>query len=197
MPRTFFTLILTAFLAISAHAEFGLNPDGTLDTAGIRQAYIESDFDKIKALLETRTADKARPLSREEKVFAYKYLGVLYAAEIAQVRAENYFNRLLELSPHIELVDMYASPTIQEMFQKVKADHKSRAEYAKNYDALGNPLPKSKSDRETASGEKKGLKPWVYWTAGAVAVGAGVGTWFLLAGGDEPVNSVRDIDARL
>lgn len=197
MPQPPYALILTVFLAVSAHAGFGLNPDGTLDTAAIRQAYIESDFDNIKALLETRATDKANPLSRDEKVFAYKYLGVLYAAEIAKVRAENYFNRLLELSPQIELLDMYTSPSIQDMFLKVKNDFQARSDYARNYDALGNPISKSKRERSADSGDKKGLRPWVYWTAGAVAVGAGVGTYFLLAGGEEPVNSVRDIDGRL
>ena len=197
MGKLNIALALVIALLTTARAEFGLNLDGTLDTAAIRQAYIESDFDNIKTVLESRAADKTHPLSRDEKVFAFKYLGVLYAAEIAKVRAESYFNRLLELSPQIELMDMYTSPAIQDIFLKVKNDFQARSDYAKNYDALGNPISKTKRERSEDSGDKKGLSPWVYWTAGAAVVGAGVGTYFLLAGGEKPVNSVRDIDGRL
>lgn len=169
----------------------GITATGQLDMVAIRKAYHESEFDWVKMVLESYLK-KSNKITRDEKTFAYKYLGVIYASEAtAQSRAESYFNLLLNLSPDIELTDMYAPKSIEELFRDVKSDFISRREYEKTHDAFGNqvitrPSPGSSPTQSTSAShsnalsgiqEEKSNHAWVWWGAGIAAVGVGVGVY--------------------
>ncbi|MEO6095265.1 MAG: hypothetical protein ABIW76_06205 [Fibrobacteria bacterium] len=169
----------------------GITQSGQLDMATIQKAYHESEFDWVKMVLESYLK-KGNSVTRDEKTFAYKYLGVIYASEAtAQNRAESYFNMLLNLSPDIELTDMYAPKSIEELFHDVKKDFISKREYDKTHDAFGRPLQThpttndtrpqsaSASHSNTSSNvrEEKSNHAWVWWGTGIVAVGFGVGMY--------------------
>ena len=159
----------------------------------LRSAYQESDFENVSTTLESYLKRNAPEATREERIFAYKYLGVIHAHmgflhagnHASKTRAESYFNQLVEIAPNIELVDMYAPANIQELFDRVKQEYRAKQEYRRRYDEFGNPIaPPSDSavkhaaqpDRRKTPKVKAGAsRTWVYWTLGAAAVGAGVG----------------------
>jgi hypothetical protein len=195
-----------------AFGAFGVLANGGLDMPAIRNAYSESEFEKVKNALEAYLKQKGEQASREERIFAFKHLGVIYAVDSATTpRAESYFNRLLLLSPNIELVDMYVSAKIQQLFQRIKEDRRAQADYKSQYDAFGNPLPDSKKDPEPVVTPKKEVKPrpekrvsqsekkraWMWWAAGIFTVGAGVGMYVWSLQDEEGGGTVRDINVGL
>src|SRR4051812_30711243 len=135
-------LALLLFLQIpaSVRSAFGLRPDGHLDMVVLRKAYMESDFEKVQSGLEAFQKHPPADASLDERIFTHLYLGVIYAADSnAVVKAESHFNALLRLSPHIEPLDMFVPPRIQELFDRVKHDYLKREEYEKRYDSFGKP----------------------------------------------------------
>jgi hypothetical protein len=207
--KTALFLGLASITWASAPAGFGIGKDGRLDMPAIRKAYQESEFEKAGAFLEKFLKDRTRAASREDSIFAFKYLGVIYAADsLGQTRSESYFNRLLTISPHIELVDMYVSSRIQAKFDEVKREFRRQADYRSRFDALGNPLPAGSGEgHATGSGTPAtGAGPevsdgksraWIFWTAAlaAVGVGSGVGIYLWSESLDGPKST--DVDGGL
>lgn len=169
----------------------GITQAGQLDMPAIRKAYHESEFDWVKMVLESYLK-KSNKITKDEKTFAYKYLGVIYASEAtAQTRAESYFNMLLNMSPDIELTDMYAPKSIEELFHNIKNEFISKREYDKTHDAFGNPIqtptPSGITPIQTTSApnpnrpsgvqENKSGHAWIWWSTGIAAVGVGVGLY--------------------
>jgi hypothetical protein len=189
----FVALVLMLSLEMAAAASFGLRKDGRLDIPALRNAYHESDFEKVSAILEGYLKRNAPEATREERIFAYKYLGVIHAHmgfmhaddRASQARAESYFNQLVEMAPNIELVDMYVPSNIQQLFDRIKREFRSKQEYRRQFDEFGNPIPRpsdtavqqasGKNPRESAKVAAAPSRTWMYWTMGVVAVGAGVG----------------------
>jgi hypothetical protein len=194
--------LLISSLCVSSHAAFGLLPDGHLDMAAIRKAYMESDFVPVRETLEAFYKAHRRDATRDEKVFTHVYLGVIYAADsIQDAKAESHFNALMDIAPNIELVDMFVPPKIQNIFDRVKHDYLRMKEYGRKYDALGNPLPNASDSAEgkplskTPPEKKASMRPerqshaWMWWTAGCIAtVGAGVGLYILATSGSPSDN---------
>src|SRR4051812_38940001 len=115
-------LLLLVFSVPAPASAFGIRKDGKLDQMAISKAYRESDWEPVCKSLEgyLRYTEKSR-IDADERIFAYKHLGVIYASDSATYnRAESYFNLLLELSPNIELVDMYVSKKVSDFFRDVK-----------------------------------------------------------------------------
>ena len=189
-----------------SHAAFGLLSNGHLDKTAIRKAYEESDFDKVTTVLEGYRKKHPADFSLEEKIFTHKYLGVIYASDsTTAIRAESNFNMLLDLSPHIELVDMYLSPKIQNQFDQVKAQFEKKKNYSSQYDELGIPLKDKTGSGPATSREperdstgahpaikKDGSRKWLWWGLGAAAIGVGVGfyLWFDHSGSSGSVTKV-------
>lgn len=178
--RSAILLLITVSVAFGA---FGRLPDGRLDQKSLRAAYMESEFKKVASALESFRKASPASATKMDWVFAYKYLGVIYAADSTQsTRAEQNFNQLLTLSPNIELVDMYAPAKIQALFNEVKAEHRKRIEYESRFDPLGNPIrPVEPADSAKPQiSPNKSSKKWLWWTTAGVAVGAGAGVlvWF-------------------
>lgn len=195
-----FTVLLLLSHLPALAVGFGIRKDGKLDKVVLSKAYRESDWDEVCKTLESylRVKDESR-IEAEERIFAFKHLGVIYASDsMTQTRAENYFIRLLDLSPNIEIVDMYVSKKISDFFREVKQDYKIQKTYSSKYDEFGREVKGTsgtKGDpRDSLQGKglpqhapkqeeariKKGGSSWVWWTVGLVAAtGIGAGVFYL------------------
>ena len=190
-------LVLPLLLIGLASARLGLRPDGKLDINYLRETYQDGEVETVRNVLESYRKKRENVADMEEKIFLYKYLGVIYAADsLERNKAENCFNQLLVLSPSIELTDMYASTKIQSIFQEVKQEYLRNREYQSHFDAFGHPLtvpaPDSTAKAATAKDSTqssnqtaavfeapKHNRKWLWWGAGlaAAAVGTGVVLW--------------------
>ena len=127
--------------------------------------------------------------NHEDSVFAYKHLGVMYAAKYETMeKGKGYMYRLLAIEPSVKILDMYASEMIYMIFRNVQAEYQMRTA---RIGGSGIPVP-----LDTAKG--KSLPPkdrnrnWQYWTAGTmVVVGAGISAYFLLQDGPAQPNHFK------
>lgn len=153
-------LIILSWLLLLGPLQTEAGP--ALDFERVRTFYNEGEFEKIKATLEDflKKADKTG--QTKEKIFAYKYLGVVYAAEpTSETRAEAYFYQLLKVAPNAHLSGMYASSHIENVFQKTRERVRNEDLDAQNFDEFGNPLQttQSPSDGKLDTGHSKDTSP--------------------------------------
>jgi hypothetical protein len=192
----------------NAHGNEGpsaIRSEESLDQEAIQRLYSNSDWDVVKNQLESYLRRKGDGNVREEeRIFAYKYLGVIYAADsLTTARAESYFHRLLDLSPEIDILDMFASKRVNNLFAETKSDHRRRAEYNKNHDRYGKaitstssnakdsssisktkaaiPFPASRNEKQAATGNHS----WIWWTSGSIIIAGAATAIFLLSTQDE------------
>ncbi len=189
-------LLILAIFPFAAVAELGYEIDGSLDKEKITKLYFEGNFESVTNILENHR--KRNPdLSDEDKIFVYKYLAVVYAANPATVdKGESYMYQLLKLVPSIELIDMYISDNIKAIFNNVKTEY----ERLMSYQGKDSPaLTDSQEDEEPNSNSQptdpepakpKKSKAWIWWTAGGVALTATVVAFVLFSGGDDGEASV-------
>jgi hypothetical protein len=127
--------------------------NGNLDQAALSAAYQDSDWEKIADCLHTFLKEGGEAVSREDRIFAFKYLGVIYAADsTARPKAESYFTRLLALAPRIEIVDMLPSKRVNDLFREVKSDHLERKNYSQRFDEYGNEADATSNQPNSSSG---------------------------------------------
>lgn len=200
----------------SAPSAFGLRRDGKLDQSTLNKAYKESDWDQVTQALEgylRRNGDSK--VSVEERIFAYKYLGVIYAADsLSRSKAESYFTRLLNLSPDESIVDLYPSKRVKDLFQDVRNEKEELSDYARRRGAPSDApaVNKTRGDkpnepsldsmpslasrtpvrepvpiqrRPTQSQVKESKSTWVWWTVG-IAAAAGAGAGAYYLSSREP-----------
>ena len=123
-------LVLLIVAQAALGAVDGLNPDNSLDRATISKAYFEGDFDKVVKALETFRKAYPNP-TREDKIYAYKYLSVIYAAKPeTRAKAESFMYQLLKIMPSIELMDLYISDNIEAIFNSVRMRFEHQQQYA-------------------------------------------------------------------
>ncbi len=166
-------------------------PKSKLDMTSLQVDFREGELDVVKNLLESFLKNQGSTATRDEKIFAFKYLGVIYAANAnGKEKAESYFNQLLPLAPNIELADMYVSKNIQALFDDVKREYLHTQDYATNFDAFGNPKanaktgvvvktdkPKTESTSlQSGSGKSH---TWMWWVGGITLAAAGTGAIIL------------------
>ena len=176
-------------------AGFGFHRDGTLDKEAIDSVYFGGEIHKIRLPLEAYCHSFPKNSTRDDSIYVYKFLSVLYATDSTKrAKAENYMVQLLKLNPSIELVDMYIPDEIEAIFKNVKASYLKQQQYMREYDRLGNKkqgstsrdsIPRVKT--QAVSTPQKAFRTWMWWTAAGVGVTtAVVGTYFLL---DKPPSS--------
>lgn len=152
--------------------------ESALDTAGIRALYMDGEFEE--AIRKLETARKNRGLkSHADSVFAYKHLGVMYAARYETMEeGKRYMVQLLSIEPAVRIMDMHASDMIYMIFRNVQAEHEIRLARPGNRDTLSRAQPAPQERPHTAQPRKR--SSWPYWTAAAVtAAGLGVAAFFL------------------
>lgn len=160
--------LLFLFLAlVPSHGSFGFHLDGTLDKKAISLAYFEGDFERILPPLEEYRDSFPASATKDDSIFVYKYLSVIYAADSStRQKGESCMVQLIKMKPKIELIDMYISDNIKAIFKDVKASYFQQQKYIQEHDVLGN-------NRTGPAGKTKSRsKQWVWWTAGGVGAGA-------------------------
>lgn len=173
-PCGFAWLLLVVLFTSQSFAAFGFKLDGTLDKDAISHAYFEGEFNKVLPPLEMYRQSVPANSTREDSIFVFKYLSVIYAAEPStRARAESYMVQLLKLMPTIELIDLYISDNIQAIFKDVKKSFMEQQEYVREHDQFGRPIPDSSrtGDGKSSNGRKSSRK-WVWWTLGGVGTAA-------------------------
>lgn len=195
----------------------GINPDGTLDKPTISKAYFEGEFwTVINALEAFRKTGYNK--NREDSVYAFKYLSVVYAADpTTRAKAESYMYQLIRMMPTIDLLDLYISDNIQSIFVKVKsdwekiegpktADHTAVASQAKPAPApAAQPAPPAQPSaaaaqanypvapavpaKEPEKKKKNGLKVWAPLALGGVGIAAG--TYLIVSLGSESGSNAK------
>jgi hypothetical protein len=165
-----------ALLSSEVSAAFGFNLDGTLDKPAISKAYFEGDFTRILPPLEAWRQGIADNKTRDDSIFVFKYLSVVYAASPAtKEKSRSFMFQLLTLAPTIEILDMYASDEIERTFRSVKQEFKERSEYLSTHDHLGKEKPKSAPPQQaTVKPKDSHSSAWVWWAVGGVGVAAAV-----------------------
>jgi hypothetical protein len=223
MNKSFFLTIALTLMAVfttleaapSGNKTFGINSDGQLDQNAIAKAYKESEWEIVVSTLQGYLRSKGDDnVDLNERIYAYKYLGVIFGADsAAHSKAESYFTRLVELSPNVEIVDLFPSKRVTELFGAVKADYQKRHQYSQQFDVYGHKTSEGKGGDDMAALAAKGSqsqptskstkKPepqlkdkdngWVWWTVGlTAAVGAGVGAYYLTNKTEETTPTVVD-----
>jgi hypothetical protein len=174
-------VVAVACLPTSSHAAFGFNVDGTLDKNAISHAYFEGEFSRILPPLETFRQSYPNP-SKDDQIFVYKYLSVIYAADSStRKKAESYMVQLVKLMPTIELIDLYISDNIQAIFKDVKANFLKQQKYVREHDVYGHPSG-SEMDSTSTDKPRKKSHPAFWWTLGGLGLTASaVTTYFLLS----------------
>jgi hypothetical protein len=100
-----------------------INPDDSLNKAAISKAYFEGEFWTVITGLEEFRKKGLASASRDDSVYTYKYLSVVYAAEPStRQKAESFMYLLLKMMPTIDLLDLYISDNIEAIFLKVRSD---------------------------------------------------------------------------
>lgn len=204
--RILISAVLIALTVARAAVE-GLNPDLTLNRAKISKAYFEGDFDMVVDALESFRKVQPNP-SREDKIYAYKYLSVIYAAKPeTRAKAESYMYQLLKIMPSIELMDLYISDNIEAIFNSVRLRFEQQQRYTgSNPDRAPKPssagpasIPAAPAARPSPAGAEKagnaeaaGDASWIWWTAGAVGVAAVVAGYVYFAATPEPKSAPHD-----
>lgn len=163
----------------------------------VKQLYQDGEFEKVRVHLESFLKRSDATASREDRILAYKYLGVVYASKPEGApQAEAYFFRLLDLSPQVQLTELYVSSSVNNIFERTQQRFIKEKQSAGAVDELGFPIAKGESSqphKENLANSKapmrnpprqnqqvgnKGPRIWP-WVLGAAVVGGGIGLYVL------------------
>lgn len=172
-PSTAWVGLLCLSLAFDCFGAFGFKLDGTLDKEAISHAYFEGEFSRVLPPLEMYRQSIPANATREDSIFVYKYLSVIYAADsTTRPKAESFMVQLIKLMPTIELIDLYISDNIQAIFKNVKSEYLKQQEYVRDHDEYGH--PKNSPEKTALKSDRKNNSVW--WFAGSVGAAAAIGT---------------------
>jgi hypothetical protein len=119
-----------------------------VDKQSVQELYQSGEFDQLIALLENMRRERSLR-DRDDSVFIYKYLGVVYGADMnTRRKAESFLYQMLKLDPRQDLEDLEVGDAILSMFREVR----------KRYDRTANDSL-TVSEREHV---KKSLKTFGY-----------------------------------
>ena len=111
-----------------------------LSIADLKAQYREGEFEKIRITLERFLKTSGQAAQPKEKMLAYKYLGVIYAAEPqGYPLAETYFYQLLQLAPNAHLSDLFVSSAVEAVFVKTQQRFLKERRDNTELDEFGNP----------------------------------------------------------
>ncbi len=181
--------------------------DSTINKQEVQELYHAGDFDKLIALLESVRHERVMR-DREDSIFIYKYLGVVYGADMATRRkAEAFLYQMLKLDPKQDLVDLEVGDAILHMFREVRKRFdrtvqdtdslEERDRFRRNLKAFGYPIDSSghnlinvssdssrQAPQPVASATEPGKTPSISKESAATGTGfVGDRTWMWVAGG--------------
>jgi hypothetical protein len=178
----------------------GIRDDGSLDRDRVHHLYMEGEFEKVQTALE-HFRHSVDSLVGADRIFVYKYLGVIYSARPeTRVKGEGYLYSLLHLVPTITLLDMYISDAVESIFKGVKERYNTVAMERQNADAgmsgvqaepeaveaarLAPSSPPGKPTSGAGSPRRSGPSKWPYIAAAGVATAGAVAAFVLLSGSE-------------
>jgi len=92
-----------------------------LDRNEILSLYMGGEFETLVALLENIRRER-QLRDREDSVFIYKFLGVIYGAnENTRRKAESFLYQMLKLDPREDLSALGVGDSVESIFDKVRA----------------------------------------------------------------------------
>ena len=192
-----FSFLMVSLLPHIGWAGFGFKLDGSLDKEAIAYEYFEGEFSRILPPLEEYRQSFPENSTREDSIFVFKYLSVIYAADSStRTKGESYMVQLLKLKPTIELIDLYISDNIKAIFKDVKESYLQQQKYIREYDQFGNEKRDSvsRSLSGTVSSPKKSSRSWVWWTLGGLGTAAVATTaYFAMSDESQSKNTSQDI----
>ncbi len=190
-----------------------------VDKKAIKELYYQGDFEPLISLLESLRSQR-RIRDREDSVFIFKYLGVLYGADTTTRRqAEAFLYQMLKLDPASGLEELMVSDEIVTLFREVKRRYLKRHPFpleslpppdglerdsalaAGNGSAQADsgaiasaaPKPLEPKSKASSSPGPLGIATWKWVAGGAVVAAAAVGTVILV--NQEPDPEVNRISA--
>jgi len=197
----FFLLLFAAFLPTLGAPK--------LDYTKVKTLYKEGEFEKVRDELETFLKKSDSQATREDKITAYKYLGVIYGSKPGgRPQSETYFFRLFDLSPKVNLAELYVSYSVDQIFRETRDRFFADKLSTHAVDEFGNPKENGEMDGDqmvlAANNDKasdslapiekkppiknepkpkqqisgKKVKVWP-WVLGAAVVGGGVGLYLM------------------
>jgi hypothetical protein len=123
VTRTLILVFLACLACARAGAEGGSPPDGHLDTAAVRDAYLRADVAFVRATLEGFVKNHPRQVGAQEKVFTHLYLGAIFAGEKdGRAKAEAHFRAALRIDPYSDPANLYLPPATKTWFERLRAD---------------------------------------------------------------------------
>ena len=142
---------------------------------------MDGEFESAIKQLE-EASGKGLYKSHGDSVFAYKHLGVMYAAQYETMeKGKSYMYRLLSIEPTVKILDMYASEMIYMIFRNVQAEFQMRTADPKTLSPVSAHPVQTDSANKTLKDTKARRATWPYWTVGAFALaGVGAATYFLI-----------------
>jgi hypothetical protein len=192
MSKKTLSLLIAGMFAFSprAFASFGFKLDGTLDKEAISHAYFEGEFSRILPPLEVYRQSFPASATKEDSIFVYKYLSVIYAASPpTRQKGESCMVQLIKMKPTIELIDLYISDSIEAIFKNVKQRYELREKYTQAHDLVGN----EKKDTASLATPKTHSRKWIWWTLGGVGTAVIATTaYFALTGDDQIADQSSD-----
>lgn len=194
-------ILASAFVSVSQSAEVAvfspaastfrtdvIHTSTALDTAAIHALYMDGEFEAAIKKLELASA-AGFLTTHADSVFAYKHLGVMYAARYETMeKGKNFMYRLLSIEPSVKILDMYASEMIYMIFRNIQSEFEIRTARVKAEAADSTPSGLADSTKGSTGKSTRRHRKWPYLTAGALAVaGAGLAAYLFIEG-DPPVS---------
>lgn len=168
-------------------------PARPIDTGLVRRNYLDGDFDPAIDHLESALLYKSG-FTHDDSVFAFKHLGVMYAAKYeTREKGKRYMHKLLEVEPTARILDMYASDMIYMIFKNIQDEFDAarlrlvRADSSLSRGRGG--AEDTKRDAAAMDRRKSSAPIWIGATV-AVAAAAGAATWYYFS--DEPDTKVNN-----
>jgi hypothetical protein len=169
-----------------------------LDTARIHGQYLDGDFDQAIHTLDVALKGR-KPLSHTDSVFAFKHLGVMYAATPAtREKGRYYMLQLISIEPTARILDMYASDMIYLIYRNIQEEYEKKhgkVAIAEPVDSAAAAPPAAEPEpvpAPVAAPAAPKRNRTLYWAAGGAAVAAGAaGLLFILL--DDPQPKKRTI----
>jgi hypothetical protein len=162
-----------------------------LDSLRTKELYRDGEFETCTAQLE-KILTHPQSLNLRERAFANKYLGVIYSANPAtEEKGRYYMNQFIELRPNDNILDLYTSKKIKDIFNEVLAEYRASHGYEKPTEVATksdkspivlepktvetrNPMPRPMPKSSTQASSSNHAWIWIASTVavtGALAVG--------------------------
>ena len=194
-------ILLAALLSSAAAAAPKFVPP--LDQKRIHASYKESEFDIVSQELEKYArVYQNRNWLREDSVFLYKHLAVVYTASPdSREKGKYYMIAMLRIMPSAEILDMYVSEEVDRIFLRTRQEFMANMKLfgvdttamkiptippSKDKGLAGDPGTKGDAKDQKdgkAAPAAKSNTGWkvAAWTAGGlVLAAAGASTYFLM-----------------